>query len=247
MFKKENNYYEEEINSDKEIDKIVKDYYNDYKDEELLNKGIKQNLNNNQKIAIVVLSFFAIIVIIMWFIQFKYNLEKPFNNFSINQNYKQQVNNACSGPNCFLQNENDLRNKDTDKDGLSDWDELNIYYTSPYLEDTDSDGFSDKEEIDSGNDPNCPAGRNCYNQNNKTVNKNQLDISNSKNENLPLDTITNGLNLFSDNELENILNGQADVEMLRQALINSGVSKEALNKVSDEDLLKAYQQMLNNK
>lgn len=54
-----------------------------------------------------------------------------------------------------------LQAQDTDLDGLSDYDELNIYQTSPYLPDSDSDGFSDKEEIDSGNDPNCPAGQEC--------------------------------------------------------------------------------------
>ncbi|MBI5465864.1 MAG: hypothetical protein HY974_01075, partial [Candidatus Kerfeldbacteria bacterium] len=33
-----------------------------------------------------------------------------------------------------------LQTKDTDGDGLSDYDELYIYRTSPYLPDTDSDG-----------------------------------------------------------------------------------------------------------
>jgi len=54
-----------------------------------------------------------------------------------------------------------LQAKDTDGDGLSDYDELNRYKTSPYLKDSDSDTFDDKTEIASGNDPNCPAGQDC--------------------------------------------------------------------------------------
>jgi hypothetical protein len=50
---------------------------------------------------------------------------------------------------------------DTDHDGLSDYAELNIYHTSPYLADTDSDGVPDAIEIAQGTDPNCPKGQNC--------------------------------------------------------------------------------------
>ncbi|MBI4281841.1 hypothetical protein HY625_03415 [Candidatus Uhrbacteria bacterium] len=54
-----------------------------------------------------------------------------------------------------------LQAKDTDGDGLSDYDEMNRYKTSPYLKDTDSDGIDDKAEITQGTDPNCPKGQDC--------------------------------------------------------------------------------------
>lgn len=54
-----------------------------------------------------------------------------------------------------------LQAKDTDGDGLSDYDELNRYHTSPYLKDTDSDGVDDKAEITQNTDPNCPKGQDC--------------------------------------------------------------------------------------
>ena len=54
-----------------------------------------------------------------------------------------------------------LQTKDTDSDSLSDYDELYIYNTSPYLKDTDSDSYDDKTEVTSGNDPNCPSGQTC--------------------------------------------------------------------------------------
>ena len=42
---------------------------------------------------------------------------------------------------------------DTDSDGLSDADEVNVYHTNPLLADTDGDGISDGDEITAGTDP----------------------------------------------------------------------------------------------
>jgi len=42
---------------------------------------------------------------------------------------------------------------DSDKDGISDNDELLIYHTDPLKKDTDSDGYDDKIELDNGYDP----------------------------------------------------------------------------------------------
>lgn len=53
------------------------------------------------------------------------------------------------------------KTKDTDRDGLSDYSELYVYRTSPYLGDTDSDGIPDAIEIAQTSDPNCPAGSTC--------------------------------------------------------------------------------------
>lgn len=47
--------------------------------------------------------------------------------------------------------------KDSDQDGISDFDELNIYGTDPFSADTDQDGFTDGAEILSGFDPLDPA------------------------------------------------------------------------------------------
>lgn len=56
---------------------------------------------------------------------------------------------------------NALKTKDTDGDGLSDYDELYVSNTSPYLSDSDGDGISDKAELNAGSDPNCPQGKVC--------------------------------------------------------------------------------------
>lgn len=57
--------------------------------------------------------------------------------------------------------EESLKQADTDKDGLNDYDELYVFRTSPFLEDSDSDGVPDGLEVAQSTDPNCPAGRTC--------------------------------------------------------------------------------------
>jgi len=44
-------------------------------------------------------------------------------------------------------------NKDSDNDGLKDWQEIQIYKTDPCRQDTDGDGYLDGEEVVSGYDP----------------------------------------------------------------------------------------------
>ena len=50
----------------------------------------------------------------------------------------------------------DPRNDDTDNDGLSDYDEINIYGTDPLIPDTDGDGLKDGDEPHIGLDPTNP-------------------------------------------------------------------------------------------
>lgn len=52
---------------------------------------------------------------------------------------------------------NEAINKDSDNDGITDYDELKIYNTNPYLADSDNDGFIDSVEILGGFDPNDPS------------------------------------------------------------------------------------------
>ncbi|NQZ07055.1 MAG: DUF4214 domain-containing protein [Algicola sp.] len=47
----------------------------------------------------------------------------------------------------------DPRNADSDDDGLSDGDEVNLYGSNPNNSDTDGDGFDDKAEVDMGLNP----------------------------------------------------------------------------------------------
>ena len=53
----------------------------------------------------------------------------------------------------------DPTKKDTDGDGLSDYDEIFTHNTDPTKADTDGDGFNDKDEIDANKDPNDPNSK----------------------------------------------------------------------------------------
>src|SRR3989338_1805105 len=54
-----------------------------------------------------------------------------------------------------------LKQTDTDQDGLTDYQELYQHRTSAFLPDTDSDSYSDLDEVSKGEDPLCPRGENC--------------------------------------------------------------------------------------
>jgi hypothetical protein len=188
-------------------------------------------LGSGQKFAVFVLAVFAIAAIGMWMVQFKNSITEPFA-------YRGDSNSSNIGTEALLQEEDSeeaLKSKDTDADGLSDWDELYFYKTSPYLEDSDSDGFSDNEEVDSENDPNCPTGRDCYG----------IEIIDDSNVNEPEQLDTSGQN--QEQELQNILDGQGDAATLREMLLEAGIiDKKTLDQISDEDLIKYYQETLNN-
>ncbi|MCC5908780.1 MAG: OmpA family protein [Balneolaceae bacterium] len=51
----------------------------------------------------------------------------------------------------------DPLNPDTDGDGLTDYEEIYVYGTDPLNPDTDGDGFSDGQEVEMGTDPLDPS------------------------------------------------------------------------------------------
>lgn len=200
-------------------------------------------LSRGQKIAAFGLGSFAFFIVIIWALQFKSGItdpldyEKAIEKARQNQQASEQGG-LCEGGTCNDLSEEDLRTKDTDGDGLWDWDELNVYSTSPYLEDSDSDGFSDKQEIDSGNNPACAAGQEC---------SDDLQIENTGFDDLSADL--EGLDL---EEIEKMLSGaESDSsastpdsslsgDELRQILKDSGVGDEILDMFTDEELTDLY-------
>ncbi len=130
---------------------------------------------------------------------------------------------------------------DTDGDGLSDYDEIYLYGTSPYLADTDGDGISDYDEIMAGTDPLCPAGQDCLLDNyyNDFIFEEELSGLEDFNPDL---TIPED---FSEDDLQSILAGMMTPDNLRDLLINSGMEAEVVNQMSDEDLMASYEEALN--
>ncbi|MFA6100350.1 MAG: hypothetical protein WC750_05805 [Patescibacteria group bacterium] len=144
---------------------------------------------------------------------------------------------------------------DSDGDGLSDWDEENVYRTSPYLWSTAGDKVPDNVKIALGENPLCKLGEPC-------------EVTGAMSFDLPTTTYP-GMNTSNQNmtdQLGGLLMGndqvgqnfrdtasQAGVDlsvdtliprdpaMLRQALLQTGkVKQEALDAVTDEQLLKYF-------
>lgn len=188
----------------------------------------KTPLSHDQKKALLVLAFFSLVILIFGFWRIRYQIYSPFD-------YSRAL---AVADNDAVETENVDYNLDTDKDGISDYEESGVYNTSPYLEDSDSDGFKDKDEILHGTDPNCPAGQVC---------QEVLDTTSTTTDNtselldlLEMDTEEVG----GADPLEAMLSGQSDAATLRQLLIENGMDKETLDKISDADLLKSYQDSL---
>ncbi|MFA6526152.1 MAG: hypothetical protein WCT26_01925 [Candidatus Buchananbacteria bacterium] len=105
-------------------------------------------------ILILSIGFFAVVIggVSMWL-----NLANPFESI-IKQGMEQDKLLAAAQQAELLA----IQAKDTDGDGLSDYDETNKYNSSPYLKDSDGDNIDDKTEVARGTDPNCPEGQNCF-------------------------------------------------------------------------------------
>lgn len=125
---------------------------------------------------------------------------------------------------------------DTDSDGISDYDELNIFLTSPYIADTDSDGRADGTEISEGGDPNCPLGKTCASS--------DLVSSSASGAFLGIDAPqAPSTDIPTAEEAMGALSGLS-VPEIRQLLLDSGVDAASLSQLSDEQVTAAYQDAL---
>lgn len=151
------------------------------------------------------------------------NLESPFTkvvSVDENSNSTNQLADSSSTEIPVLEN---LRELDTDKDGLNDYDELYRYRTSPYIQDSDSDSIDDYLEVNQGTDPNCPEGNLC--------DRGELSTEDS--------TSTTSDSPITEEQLNNL-----SVEQLRQIMIDSGAPEEQVYQISEEDLRATYQDIL---
>jgi hypothetical protein len=190
-----------------------------------------QGLPKPQKNAVLALAALAVFIVVFWAWQMQSHIKAPFDYGKTTETdgtAEEEYNKL-------------LKNADTDKDGLSDYDEIYTYKTSPYLEDTDSDGLSDKKEIDNGTNPVCPEGKDCA----AAIDTSAATVLNTGSASSEANTvITLGSSTVSEAALQNILDGKGDAATLRQFLLSGGASQEELNLISDEDLLKSNQETL---
>jgi len=191
------------------------------------NENNPQKKSKSERAALVILPIFGVLVLIIGLTRFRGAIIKPFNAPYVPFQTEEEK---------AMQAMADLRGKDTDKDGLSDYDELYVYHTSPYLADSDSDSYNDKQEIDSGNDPNCPKGRDCS-QPSESGGISTSDINallGSTASSSPAGADSSGtVNL-----------APSSIAEVRAQLQNAGVPADVLSKISDTDLFQMYEETL---
>lgn len=186
-------------------------------------REIEGDSPRQQKMAVVFLAILAISVVALFFFQFKAKLNEPFAVEKKSGASEEEIN-------------KDLNLLDSDNDGISNYDEINIYQTSPYLPDSDSDGVSDKEEIEKGTNPNCPAGKKCV-----SGEEASNIASSSLVENLN-DDLTGNSGATVDGEESISSSAEVTPAILRQIMLQNGSDTSTLDKISDEDIMSAYRE-----
>lgn len=208
------------------------------------------SLTKQQKWSLVALLFFTLFVMIFWFVQLRQRLVYPLYGNMSPEEFAKHSQNAAANLTAEQTIEIYQKNNDADHDTLSDWDELNLFNTSPYLPDSDGDGIDDALEVKSGTNPNCPEGQVCS-EDNLIVNPAGTDNTavNSGGVITPVDS--------QDGTDQSTANQQSQAEILRQAfgdnptpdqlreiLINAGGDTTQVNSISDQELLGLYQKMI---
>ncbi|MFA5128178.1 MAG: hypothetical protein WC457_04245 [Patescibacteria group bacterium] len=180
----------------------------------------QNRFSKEQKIGLVLLSSFVVLAVTLGLIEMRNTLYSPF---ALNNSIPAMIGSDVDTTDA-------LRYRDTDADGLNDFDELYVYSTSPYLADTDSDGLTDKQEVEGGKNPNCAEGKDC----NASIAENGSAIIATSSTDVA-DTNT----LFSNYDVTSTLEAMlTSPDQMRTLLLESGLAQSVVDKISDDDLTK---------
>jgi len=187
-----------------------------------IGKGISLNNSNNRKFFDKIFEYFSReeIIVRAIFIVGIFSIA-----FGILGMYI-RIKNSFIAPEITLENRAGIieglnRIKDTDGDGLSDFDELNTYATSPYLEDTDLDGVSDYDEMILGRDGEC-KGENC-----STI--------------TPPKTESEFINFLGELDFQNM-----DFNSFKKALLSAGYEKNQVDLLTESEFNQMKQMLTTN-
>ncbi len=175
----------------------------------------RASLSKEQKLGFGLLLIFAFLSVGLGMLQIRNSLYGPLAlNNKVSPALKDEINSIDA-----------LRLRDTDKDGLSDFEELYVYNTSPYLYDTFSYGMSDKEVVAKGLAL-CPKGQDCS----SPIASGGSAIT--TNSSTVVTTVPNPGAPPAD-----VFKLLSDPSQVRQLLISNGTDPKLLNKVSDDQLM----------
>lgn len=113
----------------------------------------KKALTAHQKLGLAAFILIGVATLVFGFMRLANSISMPF--------YRSGEGTFRTISEVEAEREQLLKESDTDGDGITDYDEMRVFRTSPFLEDSDSDGISDGEEIARNSDPNCPEGKVC--------------------------------------------------------------------------------------
>lgn len=210
--------------------------------------------DKRHKTAFVVLALAIILIIILWILQLNKNITNPlYGGLNLNDLKK-----TTAQTDQTTVADAALKLKDTDGDTLSDYDEINIYHTSPYLKDSDGDGIDDAQEIKNGTDPNCPTGKTCTTTIDTSTTDSSSNVSNQAFQDILNQTTTSQLQTSTQTAtttgtalsaeekkaLLDVIGTTNDPATLRSFLISGGADKAYVDSLSDQDLQKALSELL---
>lgn len=202
------------------------------------NKQKGPTFSFEQKVGILLLFVLGVGGLVLGVKYMGRHLERPFYNVKY-----------YDGPEYVSADEQEARDiaeqriSDTDADGISDYDELYVYKSSPYLADSDSDGFSDYEEIFSGNDPNCPEGKECgfyYAVDEAGSGLTTSDvIAGLPNSGIEQPTV----NFDSEADVYNYFTNMSADE-IRETMLGAGMPAETLDQIDDATLIQLFNEAI---
>ncbi|MBI4714103.1 hypothetical protein HY771_02880 [Candidatus Uhrbacteria bacterium] len=195
-------------------------------------------LSSEQKVAFALLLFLGLGGIFFGFRSFGVNVQRPFDL---------QIARYLQGERFLTTSQREQeeleasKTRDVDGDGLTDYDELQVYKTSPYLTDSDSDGFDDKTEIFSNNDPNCPKDKTCTGISSAEIVDESNPLAGLEGIFGDMTSLTEAgeINFKSKEDVEAFFKKATLVE-IRKALLKSGMKKEDLDKIDDKALAEYF-------
>lgn len=191
-------------------------------DQDVSRNRSPKSLTRERKLTVGVLLVCGLVMFVLAVVQVRRALNRPF-TASLDEFIAFQ---RSLGPS-DAEKERKQKETDTDGEGISDWAELNVYHTSPYLADTDSDGVPDNIEIARGTDPNCAEGKICA----SVFGGTEVATSTASAEGLgataPATAATPGV-------------PPRDPDAIRTFLRMRGMSDSELSTYADDALLKAY-------